>query len=159
MREEKMQTWFTDDEDQLMSTGGDHLLHSSLDKMTNSTYDTYNELEMFDGFSESTPSTAHFSQSKQVSEDTDRIDIDFKERSEAPARLPTMISVETAVISPRDIPTPSKLTISAEANDRSVLQGEAEVEQTVFKQSPSADATAGFDLGRSNKSDNVQKHR
>jgi hypothetical protein len=159
MREEKMQTWFTDDEDQLMSTSGDHLLHSSLDKMTNSTYDTYNDLEMFDGFSESTPSTGHFSQSKQVSEDTNRIDIEFKERSEAPSRLPTMISVETAVISPRDIPTASILTVSTESNDISALQGEAEAEQTVFKQSPSVDVTAGFDLGRSNKSDNFQKHR
>jgi hypothetical protein len=159
MREGIMQTWFTDDEDQLMTTGGDHLLHSSLDKMTNSTYDTYNDLEMFDGFSESTPSTAHFSHNKQVSEDTDRIDVDFKERSEAPSRLPAMVSVETAVISSRDNPTASMLTIITESNDRSALQGEMVVEQSVFKQSPSVDATAGFDLGRSNKSDNVQKHR
>jgi hypothetical protein len=149
MREDTMQTWFPDDGDHLLSNGGDHLLDSSLDKMTNSPYDTYHDLEMFEHFSESTPSTAHIGHGKPVSEDADINDIDFKDVSMTSLTHPHANTITGNTTIPVNITIASTAVLSMEASSSSMIPRYSEDENMAFKQSPSAEATAGFTLGRS----------
>lgn len=148
-----MHTWFPGDGDQLVSNGGNHFLSNdaSIEKMTSTSFDTYNDLEVFEQFSESTPSTAHLDHGTLIPEGAEKSDLDFHFMPDLSSTIPVATVSDTIAIQSNG---PNTSVKSSEAipgminNSSSMIETHPEEPSMFFKKSPSSDITVGHSLKR-----------